>query len=95
MITELSLEEQKQVLENGFNECMKNHLCGNYFNMSDIDGLEYSDIEWFANTDNMQLVAFTEFGTYHMDYDFDFSFDSNLQEFYSELVEFLYNNLSQ
>lgn len=86
--------DKKLILLNGFIECLKNHLCGNYISMSDVDGLDNSDIEWFVNTDTLQLVAFTEFGTYHHQYDFDFSFDENLNTFIDGLREFLTNEVN-
>ena len=91
--TDLTLEEKQQVLMNGFDECMKHHLCGNYISMSDIEGLESSDIEWFVNTDSLQMVALTEFGTYHHQYDYDFSFDDNLNTFVEGLQDFLMNEI--
>ena len=57
--------------------------------MSDVEGLGSSDIEWFVNTNSLQMVALTEFGTYHYQYDYDFSFDDNLNTFVEELQEFL------
>ena len=86
--------KKAQILLNGFNDCMKHHLCGNYISMSDVEGLESSDIEWFVNTDNLQMVALTEFGTYHHQYDYDFSFDSNLNTFVETLQEFLINEVN-
>ena len=44
-ISELTTEQKQQILLNGFNDCMKHHLCGNYISMSDIEGLEITDIE--------------------------------------------------
>lgn len=85
----------KQILLDGFDACMEHHTCGNYINMSDVEGLEYPDIEWFVDTDKLQLVALTEFGSYHYQYDFDFDFDNNLNEFVSELREFLYNSIPE
>ena len=38
--------------------------------MSDIEGLESPTIEWYVNTDSLQMVALTEFGTYHYQYDY-------------------------
>ena len=90
---ELTLEEKQQVLMNGFDECMKHHLCGNYISMSDIEGLEDSDIEWFVNTDSLQMVALTDFGTFHHQYDYDFSFDDNLNTFVEGLQDFLMNEI--
>ena len=93
-MTGLTLEQKQQILTNGFDECMKHHLCGNYISMSDIDGLEDSDIEWFVNTDSLQMVALTEFGTFHHQYDYDFSFDENLNIFVDGLREFLINEVN-
>ena len=81
--------KKQQILTDGFNECIKNHLCGNYIGMSDVEGLECTDIEWCINTDKLQMIAFTEFGTYHYDYDFDFDFDSNLNTFVEGLQGYL------
>ena len=92
-MTDLTLEEKQQVLMNGFDECMKHHLCGNYISMSDVDGLEDSDIEWFVNTDSLQMVALTDFGTFHHQYDYDFSFDENLNTFVEGLQDFLMNEI--
>ena len=92
--TDLTTEQKKQILTDGFNDCMKHHLCGNYISMSDVEGLESSDIEWFVNTDSLQMVALTEFGTYHHQYDYDFSFDDNLNTFVEGLQEFLMNEVN-
>lgn len=92
-MTDLTLEEKQQILMNGFDECMKHHLCGNYISMSDIEGLEDSDIEWFVNTDSLQMVALTDFGTFHHQYDYDFSFDENLNTFVEGLQDFLMNEI--
>ena len=93
-MTDLTLEEKQQILTNGFDECMKHHLCGNYISMSDIEGLEDSDIEWFVNTDSLQMVALTEFGSYHHQYDYDFSFDENLNTFVEGLQDFLMSEIA-
>ena len=93
-MTDLTLEQKQQILMNGFDECMKHHLCGNYISMSDIEGLEDSDIEWFVNTDSLQMVALTDFGTYHHQYDYDFSFDDNLNTFVEGLQNFLINEVN-
>ena len=93
-MTDLTLEEKQQILTNEFDECMKHHLCGNYINMSNVEGLDNSDIEWFVNTDNLQMVALTEFGTYHHQYDYDFSFDDNLNTFVEGLQDFLLNEVN-
>ena len=90
---DLTLEQKQQVLMNGFDDCMKHHLCGNYISMSDIEGLENSDIEWFVNTDRLQMVALTEFGSYHYQYDYDFSFDDNLNAFIEGLQDFLMSEI--
>ena len=89
-MTDLTIE---QILMNGFDECMKHHLCGNYIRMSDIEGLEDSDIEWFVNTDSLQMVALTDFGTFHHQYDYDFSFDDNLNTFVEGLQDFLMSEI--
>ena len=86
--------DKAQILLNGFNECMKHHTCGNYISMSDVEGLESTDIEWYVNTESSQLIAFTEFGTYHHQYDFDFSFDDNLNTFVEGLQEFLISEVN-
>ena len=92
-MTDLTLEQKQQILMNGFDECMKHHLCGNYISMSDVDGLEDSDIEWFVNTDSLQMVALTDFGTFHHQYDYDFSFDDNLNTFVEGLQDFLMSEI--
>ena len=92
-MTDLTLEQKQQILMNGFDECMKHHLCGNYISMSDVDGLEDSDIEWFVNTDSLQMVALTDFGTFHHQYDYDFSFDENLNTFIEGLQDFLMSEI--
>lgn len=74
-------------IREGYVKCMRNHTCGNYINMSDVEGLKCSDIEWSYMKE--QLIAYTEFGTYHYDYDVDFSFDDNLFSFVDELREHL------
>ena len=94
-MTDLTLEEKQQILTNGFDDCMKHHLCGNYISMSDVDGLDSSDIEWFVNTDSLQMVALTDFGTFHHRYDYDFSFDNNLNTFVEGLQDFLVNNTTE
>lgn len=93
-MTDLTLEQKQQILTNGFDECMKHHLCGNYISMSDVDGLDNPDIEWFVNTDSLQMVALTDFGTYHHQYDYDFSFDDNLNTFVKGLQDFLLNEVN-
>lgn len=80
---------KKQILLDGFNLCLKNNLCGNYISMPDIEGFNWTDIEWLIDTDAFQLVALTEFGTYRYAYDFGFNFDANLNEFISQLQSFL------
>lgn len=92
--SELTTEQKQQILRNGFNDCMKYHRCGNYISMSDVEGLDSTDIEWFVNTDNLQMVALTEFGTYHYEYDYYLSFDDNLCAFVEELQEFLINEVN-
>lgn len=92
--TNLTTEQKQQILTDGFNDCMKHHTCGNYISMSDVEGLGSSDIEWFMNTDNFQMVALTEFGTYHHQYDYDFSFNDNLETFVEGLQEFLMNEVN-
>ena len=67
--TNLTTEQKQQILTDGFNDCMKYHTCGNYISMSDVGGLERPTIEWFVNTDRLEMVALTEFGTYHCKYD--------------------------
>ena len=91
---DLTLEQKQQILTNGFDDCMKHHLCGNYISMSDINGLDSSDIEWFVNTDSLQMVALTDFGTFHHQYDYDFSFDDNLNTFVEGLQDFLVNEVN-
>ena len=86
--------DKAQILLNGFDECMKHYTCGNYISMSDVEGLESTDIEWYVNTGSSQLIALTEFGTYHHQYDYDFSFDSNLNTFVEGLQEFLINKVN-
>ena len=85
--------DRAQILLNGFNECLKRHTCGNYISMPDVEGLESTDIEWYVNTESSQLIAFTEFGTYHHQYDYDFSFDENLNAFVEGLQDFLMNEI--
>ena len=87
-------EQKQQILTNGFNDCMKHHLCGNYISMLDVKGLESLDIEWFVNTDRLEMVALTEFGAYNYKYDYDFSFDENLNTFVEGLQEFLMNEVN-
>ena len=86
--------DRAQILLNGFNEGMKHHTCGNYISMSDVEGLESTDIEWYVNTESAQLLAFTESGTSHHQYEYDFSFDSNLNTFVEGLQEFLINEVN-
>lgn len=86
--------DKKQILIDGFNQCLKTYRCGNFISMSDVEGLDYSDIEWSIDTDTFQFIAFTEFGLYYFDFDFDFDFDSNLNEFLSQLQEFLVNEVN-
>ena len=92
-ILNLTTEEKQNILMNGFNECMRNHLCGNYISVADIEGLETTDIEWEIDIKDKEFMGFkaiTEFGDYSLEYDFDFSFDENLQTFYEGLVNFIY-----
>lgn len=84
---------KQQILTNGFNEVMKHHMCGNYIDMSDIEGLENSDILWDIDLDRYRIVAYTELGLFKYKYDFDFDFDENLDSFVDALREFLYNQL--
>lgn len=65
------------------NRCMENHLCGNYIH------IKGQDVEWGIDLEKLGLCAFTDFGTYFFEYDFDCDFDTNLQAFYEELVDFL------
>ena len=90
----ITAKQKQQILTNGFNDCMKHHTCGNYISMSNVEGLESPDIEWFVNTDSLQMVALTEFGTYHHQYDYDFSFDDNLNAFVDGLQEFLISEIN-
>ena len=92
--TDLTTEQKQQILTDGFNDCMKHHLCGNYISMSDVEGLESSNIEWFVNTDSLQIVALTEFRTYHHQDDYDFSVDDKLNTFVEGLQEFLMNEVN-
>ena len=88
-----TLEDKKQILIDGFAECMKNHLCGNYIGFSDIEGLESSDIEWAVDTDNLSFIAYTEFGVVHYEYDYFFNFDQNLEGFVEEVRDYLMDNV--
>ena len=91
----ITIEQKQQILTDGFNDCMKYHTCGNYISMSDVEGLGSSNIEWFVNTNSLQMVALTEFGTYHYQYDYDFSFDDNLNAFVEGLQEFLTDEVNR
>ena len=42
--TDLTTEQKQQILTEGFDECMRTYRCGNYISMSDVEGLESSDI---------------------------------------------------
>ena len=89
---ELSSKEKREILQQGFDECIKNHLCGNYLGFHDYEDIlqmDSYDIEWYVDKDTLTLVANTEYGLFFTNYDFDFSFDSNLICFYEELLEFL------
>lgn len=77
----------RREIQEGYEECMRNHTCGNYINVSDIEGLNWHDIEWFYNSS--QLIAFTEFGNFYHDYDMEFDFDDNLMHFVNGLREYL------
>ena len=94
----MEITQKQRILTNGFNEVMKHHLCGNYIDMSAIDGLEYSDIEWCIDINELyerfRMIAFTEFGIYEYNYNYDFDFDSNLNTFVEGLQEFLYNQIA-
>ena len=92
--TDSTTEQKKQIFLNGFNECMKHHTCDNYISMSDVEGLESTDIQWYVNTESSQLIAFTEFGTYHHQYNYYDSFDNNLNTFVEGLQEFLINEVN-
>lgn len=89
MITKLTLEEKQNIIKTNMDELMRNHLCGNYFDFTDIN---CGCTEWIICNDTFRMIAFTEYGTYSQDYDFDYSFDSNLQAFYEELREFMFKN---
>ena len=91
----LTTEQKQQILTDGFNDCMRYHICGNYISMSDVEGLESSCMEWFVNTDSLRMVARTEFGTYYHQYDYDFNFDDNLNTFVEGLQEFLINKVNK
>ena len=90
MLVDLSNDDKVKVMNEGWNECLKNHLCGNYISI-DLEGLEYKDNEWMIDTEEFNLIAFTEFGTYHYNYDFDFTFDENLNQFVEDVTEYLIN----
>lgn len=81
------IENKKQYLEDKFKEIMNNHLCGNYISIDDS-----TDIEWFTNYDTEQFIALTEFGSYHHQYDWDYSYDSNLETFIEGLFQFITEN---
>lgn len=77
----------REFLEEKFQEVMKNHLCGNYISIDD-----NSEVEWFTNYDTEQFITLTEFGSYHHQYDWDFSYDSNLATFVEGVIEFVLDN---
>lgn len=79
--------DHKKFLEKKFQEVMENHLCGNYISIDDS-----LDVEWFTNYDTEQFIALTEYGSYHHQYDFDFSYDSNLATFVENVIEFVLSN---
>lgn len=83
MLTNLTKQEKEQILTDGFQQCMINHLCGNYIRIGE------HDYEWTVQLDKLRFIAFTDYGTYSYDYDFDYSFDSNLQEFVEQLEDFI------
>lgn len=81
------IEDKKQYLKDKFAEVMKNHLCGNYISID-----ENIDVEWYTNYDTESFIALTEYGTYTHKYDWDFSYDSNLEAFIEDLFQFIANN---
>ena len=81
------IKDKKQYLKEKFKEVMKNHLCGNYISIDDS-----TDIEWFTNYDTEQFIALTEFGSYHHQYNWDYSYDSNLETFIEGLFQFITEN---
>lgn len=83
----ISKEERKEFLEKKFQEVMKNHLCGNYISIDDD-----TTVEWFTNYNTEQFIALTEYGSYHHQYDFDFSYDSNLETFVENVINFVLSN---
>lgn len=80
----MNKEQRKEYLEKMFTEVMNHHTCGNYIGIEDDD-----DIEWYTNSDDETFVAFTKYGTYHYHYDWDFSYDANLQAFVEDVIEFV------
>lgn len=79
----ITKEEKQAHLHQMWDETMSHHLCGNYI------GIEDECVEWFINYDNEEFVALTEYGSYHHKYDWDFSYDANLQAFIEDVIEFV------
>ena len=90
MTNTLSLETKRNIIDENLREVFKNHLCGNYIDLTDVD-MRFGIVEWTIydyNNGNFRMVAYTEVGEYSLQYDFDFTFDENLQDFYEGLVEY-------
>jgi hypothetical protein len=87
LIKQYTQEEKQAHLHEMWDETMKNHLCGNYIGIDD-----NTTVEWFVNYEQESFVAFTEYGSYTHHYDWDFSWDSNLETFVEDVIQFILSN---
>lgn len=87
MLVDLSNDDKVKIIQEGFNNTWCED-CGHFVHVG-CEGLKNKSIECYINTDRFELIALTEFGTYHYNYDFDFSFDENLYNFIDDLSEYL------
>ena len=83
----LAKEKREEHLKKMFDEVMKTHLCGNYISIDD-----NTTVEWFTNYEQETFVAFTEYGSFTHHYDWDFSYDSNLEAFIEDVIQFVLSN---
>ena len=50
-LVKLTSNQKTQLLTNSFDECMRNHLCGNYMTLPDM-----TCIEWGIETKNITIT---------------------------------------
>lgn len=96
MITNYTLKEKQEIINANMESLKKNHLCYNYIEIDNISD-DTILIEWDLGNmdDRFTFIAFTEYGTCHHDYDFNYSFDENLNTFYEVLYDFIYREYNK